>query len=132
MRTFYRSVHQVCGHVIDFVDADNATGRVYGRAEHEVGDTWIVQACCYFDRYARRDGRWYFVFRDEDFFYTADLLEHPQDAGFQRWPGPPPKHAPGMMMSRSPTWAAFWSGSTPEEISEITTQPGPRDEPARD
>src|SRR5687768_8484888 len=55
VRTFYRSVHHVTGHVIDFTDADSATGRCYGRAEHEVGDKWIVQACVYFDTYERRD-----------------------------------------------------------------------------
>jgi SnoaL-like domain len=125
VRQFYRSVHLVCGHVIDFVDADNATGRVYSRAEHEVGDRWIVQACCYFDRYQRRDGRWYFVLRDEDFFYTADLLERPQEADFRRWPGPAPKHEPGMMLTRSPSWAAFWAGSDPQDIARITDSPGP-------
>jgi len=33
VRTFYRSHHQICGHVIDFVDDDHATGKVYCRAE---------------------------------------------------------------------------------------------------
>jgi hypothetical protein len=34
---FYRSMHFVSGHVVDFVDDDNATGKVYCRAEHEDG-----------------------------------------------------------------------------------------------
>src|SRR5436309_9764615 len=37
LRRFYRSVHLVCGHQIDLVDADHATGSVYCRAEHEDG-----------------------------------------------------------------------------------------------
>ena len=28
LRGFYRSIHQVCGHVVDFVDDDRATGTV--------------------------------------------------------------------------------------------------------
>src|SRR5690348_8154994 len=32
--TFYRSQHLICGHRIEFVDADNAKGQVYCRAEH--------------------------------------------------------------------------------------------------
>jgi SnoaL-like protein len=125
VRTFYRSVHSVTGHVIDFTDADHATGRVYGRAEHEYGDQWIVQAICYFDTYERRAGRWYFVRRDEDFFYTCDVLERPQDAGFQRWPGPAPKHAPGMMLNRNPSWASFWKDTDPGDLARITRSPGP-------
>ena len=38
VQNFYRSQHLICGHRIDFVDADHATGEVYCRAEHEDGD----------------------------------------------------------------------------------------------
>lgn len=124
VKEFYRSVHHVTGHVIDFQDADNATGRCYGRAEHEVGDQWIVQACCYFDTYQRREGRWYFVKRDEDFFYTADVLERPQDPNFRRWPGPDPRHQPGMMLTRHRTWADFWKDVDPAQLDRITRSPG--------
>ena len=121
--TFYRSVHQVCGHVIDVIDGDHAEGRVYCRCEHEYGDQWIVQAAVYVDTYERRDGRWYFARRAEDFFYTCDVLEHPQDADFQRWPGPAPKHSPGMMVDR-PSWLAFWAKASDEELAAITRLPG--------
>ena len=119
VRTFYRSVHHVTGQAVDFIDPDNATGRVYCRAEHEYGDKWIVQACCYFDTYQRRDGQWFFVKRDEDFFYSGDVLARPQEG--VSWPGPDPKHQPGMMAGRHPTWAAFWAGSDEADIAVITS-----------
>jgi hypothetical protein len=123
IRDFYRTVHKITGHAIDFVDADHATGKVYCHAEHEYGDRWIVQAICYFDTYERRDGKWFFVRRDEDFFYTADHLERPQDADFLRWPGPAPKHNPPMMLERLPSWVDFWSRSEVEKINQVTKHP---------
>ena len=129
VRDFYRTVHQVVGHVVDAVEADRAVGRVYCRAEHEVGDQWIVQAICYFDTYERRDGVWYFAARDEDFFYTCDVLERPQDAGFQRWPGPAPRHSPRMMGARFPSWLSYWKGSTAEDLAKVTRYPRGADTP---
>lgn len=125
LRDFYRSIHLICGHQIDFSDANNATGRVYCRAEHEHGDEWIVQAICYFDTYARKNGVWYFARREEDFFYSADALERPQQAGFARWPGPAPKFQPQMMVSRFQTWRDFWADCPPENLKAATRQPGP-------
>ena len=46
VRRFYRSVHQICGHRIELTTKDTATGAVYCRAEHEVGDEWIVMTIC--------------------------------------------------------------------------------------
>lgn len=123
LKDFYRTVHFICGHQIDLVDANRATGRVYCRAEHERGDEWIIQAICYFDSYVRKDGVWYFERREEDFLYSADILERPQQAGFARWPGPAPKFQPKMMVSRFPAWRDFWDGAA---LAEITGQPGPR------
>lgn len=124
VQNFYRSVHQICGQVVDVLDGDHATGRVYGRCEHECGDAWIVQANCYFDTYARRDGRWYFVKRDEDFFFSCDIKERPQEAGFERWPGLIPRHRYNMMLERHPSWAAFWRDTPPEVLAKITRAPG--------
>ena len=123
VRDFYRTVHQIVGHVVDQIDGDHAKGRVYCRAEHEFGDRWIVQAICYFDTYVRRDGRWFFANRNEDFFYSCDLLERPQDANFQRWPGPAPKHSPPMMAARFPSWLSFWDKSSDAELAKITCHP---------
>ena len=86
LRGFYRSIHQICGHQVEFVDADHATGAVYCRAEHEDDGKWIVMAIVYFDEYARRDGRWYFVRRREKHWYSTDWQERPA-APFNGWPG---------------------------------------------
>lgn len=120
VRDFYRTCHLITGHVIDSIEGDHATGRVYCRAEHEFGDLWIVMVCVYFDKYERRDGVWYFAGREEDFFYTSDVLERPQDVGFARWPGPAPRHSPPMMLPRFPSWKTFWEG---QDVSAITRQP---------
>lgn len=123
VRDFYRTVHQITGHIVDEIDGDHAKGRVYCRAEHEYGEHWIVQTICYFDIYLRRDGQWYFAARREDFFYTCDVLERPQDADFRRWPGPAPKHVPPMMAGRFPSWLSFWADTPDEELAKITRHP---------
>ncbi len=126
LRDFYRTVHQIVGHDIEIIDADNARGRVYCRAEHERKDAWIVQAICYFDSYVRKDGVWYFNRREEDFLYTCDHLERPQDARFLRWPGPPPKHNPPMLVGRWESWRAFWADVEDDDIAAVTNHPAPR------
>jgi ketosteroid isomerase-like protein len=120
---FYRSIHQIVGHVFDLTDDEHATGRVYCRAEHERGDQWIVAAVCYFDRYERRGDRWLFTNREVDFFYCADLLEYPQAAGFQRWAVPNIKFSPPMMLPRFPSWKKFWAAHTAEEVASLTSKP---------
>jgi SnoaL-like domain len=87
IRTFRRSVHQICGHRIDLdgSDPDRGTGAVYCRAEHEVDDRWIVMAICYFDDYERIDGQWLFRRRREKHWYAADINEHPQAVNFDSW-----------------------------------------------
>lgn len=123
VRNFYRSVHHVVGQVVDTLEGDHATGRVYSWCEHEIGEQWVVQANVYFDTYARRDGRWYFVKRDEDFFYSRDLLERPQEVNFERWPGLVPKHGFSMMLDRYPSWEEFWRNTPDDVIAGITNQP---------
>lgn len=118
---FYRSVHQILGHQIEFQDADHATGKVYCKAEHEAGDKWIVAAMCYFDKYVRQDGKWYFAAKREyDFFYCCDHLEHPQDVDFQRFVVPGMKLDVPMMIGRAPSWKAFWDTKSDELVSKLT------------
>src|SRR5262249_35704082 len=107
--------------VIDFIDDQNATGTVYGRNEYEVRGKWIITAMCYFDRYERRDGVWYFRQRVRPYLYAADVLERPNDStNFQRWPG----HAEAPPLAESfPSWKQFWAKQDPALISELTNCP---------
>src|SRR3546814_542197 len=84
---FYRSFHQIVGHVITDIDADSARGTVYCRAEHEDGDHWIVNLMVYFDRYTRVGGRWYFLGRRPRFLFVGDPRSAPRSIDFNRWPG---------------------------------------------
>ena len=107
LRTFGRSIHQICGHRVDFdaADEDHATGAVYCRAEHEVDDRWIVMAICYFDDYRRIDGEWLFRRRREKHWYASDINEHPQSVDFDSWKN----GASPSLPADFPTWEPFWS-----------------------
>ena len=75
-------------HVIDLdpQNPDKARGSVYTTAQIQLGDRWMRQAICYFDRYARRDGQWFFVTRDHQLFYGADYDQRPNDLPPANWP----------------------------------------------
>jgi len=77
---------QVGTHVIDLLDADHATGTVYGLAEFGEEDRWIRQAIAYEDTYERRDGGWYFTFRDHQLFYGVELGIRPLRQPPAEWP----------------------------------------------
>jgi hypothetical protein len=119
LATFYRSIHQICGHQYSFVDADHASGHVYCRAEHEVGDRWIVMAICYFDDYVRRDGGWYFARRRERHWYAADVLRRPQE-DLDGWPG---RDLPPALPAAFPSWSAFWNRWGEARTSDVTDRP---------
>ncbi|MEU7815159.1 nuclear transport factor 2 family protein [Pseudonocardia sp. NPDC049154] len=116
--TFYRSVHLICGHRIELgPEPDAATGQVYCRAEHEVGDRWVVMAIRYDDTYRRLGGEWLFARRRETHWYEADVTERPQAVDFDSWhraSTPPP--LPG----RDPSFAAFWAG---RDAAAVTDRP---------
>jgi hypothetical protein len=117
LRRFYRSIHLLCGHQIDLVDADHAAGSVYCRAEHEDGAGWFVIAMRYDDVYERRDGVWYFVRRREHPWYSVDVTERP-GPDFVRWPPGVQLREP--MPHRMPSWRAFWDegdASIPDQLS---------------
>jgi hypothetical protein len=124
LRTFRRSVHQICGHRIDLdlEDIDHATGAVYCRAEHEVAHRWIVMAICYFDDYRRVDGEWLFGRRRERHWYAADITEHPQAVGFDSWQ----RGLPPSLPDAFPTWVPFWS----DELSVWEARPSRASGPA--
>jgi hypothetical protein len=121
VRTFYRSHHQICGHAIDFIDADHATGKVYCRAEHEDHGKWIVMAICYFDTYERREGHWYFARRQEEHWYSTDVLERPEGPDFQRWAAWAQRKP--KLPHLFPTWNAFWAQSSREHVETLSKAP---------
>jgi len=107
---FYRSMHQVCGHVIDIHDPDNAGGTVYCRVEHEDGDDWIIQLMVYFDRYRRVDGKWLIEDRRPTWLHTGDIRDLPQDVAFINWPSRPDhktRFAPSVPHVW-PSWQDYW------------------------
>jgi len=113
---FYRSHHQICGHRIELIDASTARGKTYCRAEHEVGDRFIVMSICYDDDYVRVDGEWFFRRRKERHWYATDLLERPQAVGFASW-----EHGPDPELPHAfPTWGSFWADI---DTSEVTQSP---------
>jgi len=124
LRNFYRSMHMVGGHVVDFDGPDRATGMVYCRAEHEVGDRWIVMAIIYSDEYTRLDGRWYFVRRKERHWYATDMLDRPIGPDAHQWQDHlKPPALPDIFSS----WQDFWEEAGEDAVASVTTFPtGPR------
>jgi hypothetical protein len=119
LRSFYRSLHLICGHRIELLDdPQRARGAVYCRAEHEVGERWIVMGICYFDDYRKVDGDWYFARRNEQHWYAADVLERPQAVDFDSWHT---SGGPAPLPHRFPTWASFWSDDT--NLDTLTRYP---------
>lgn len=118
---FYRSIHYICGHRIEFIDADHAEGKVYCRAEHESGEDWVVMGICYFDTYERRDGEWFFVRRKEQHWYAADELERPSGPNFSNWPG---NDIPDPALPQAfPTWKSYWDDAGEEAVAKATRYP---------
>lgn len=107
---FTRSVHLLAGQMIDAIEGDRATGRVYCRAEHEVGDDWIVAAICYTDQYERRGGRWLFARRKPQLWYATDWARRPCGPDWFSWPGKTSGSATAAELPQAfPTWERFWS-----------------------
>jgi len=109
LRTFGVSIHFIGNHRISIVDDDHASGVVYCRAEHEVGEQWLVMMIQYWDTYARIDGQWLFSRRKEKVWYGVEQDPGPGGPAMDRWPGREPKVAD--LPAQWPSWTAFW---TPE------------------
>lgn len=104
------SIHFVANHVIDFVDADHATGIVYCRDELERPETgeWQVGTIQYWDTYERIAGEWCFARRVFHRWYIVDALSRPaHGAGVNTNDGGEPLFA-RQLPEAYPTWDAFW------------------------
>lgn len=104
-RQFTTSIHFVGNQTVTFLDRDHAEGVVYCRAEHEVGDQWIVMAIQYWDRYERRSDTWQFTGRKVKHWYAVDMLERPVGPDKTRWSTP---GGPATIPDDYPSWARFW------------------------
>lgn len=121
LRGFYRSFHQVVGHVITHIESTSARGTVYCRAEHEDGDNWVVILMVYFDRYIRHEGRWYFLGRRPRYLSVSDHRDTPRNAHFSTWPGRESRFHAELPQSDE-SWRNFWS-DFPEDLPQVTTLP---------
>jgi ketosteroid isomerase-like protein len=126
---FYRSMHLISGHVIDFDDADHAHGSVHCRAEHEDGDRWGVMVMNYKDRYARVDGEWFFTRRRLQPLYSCDISEHPSGPDFNRgWhrgeaTSEGATEWPARLPGEYETFAGFWQQFPPDHVARLTVLP---------
>jgi hypothetical protein len=113
LRPYGITFHIIGNHVIDFTGTDTASGLVYCRPEHEVGDQWIVMPVVYHDRYVREaDGHWYFRSRKPKPLYAADVNQNPLDVpGRFNFPGNPYIHA-ATLPEAWPSWQEFWGAET--------------------
>ena len=103
------SVHFVGTHIIEFTDADHASGIVYCRDELERPATqkWDVGQLQYSDDYVRVDGEWCFDRRRFSRWYIVDVLSRPSHAaGVDKGSG----HLPTNLLPDSyPSWQAYWT-----------------------
>lgn len=81
------AVIMVHNHIVDFEDADNATGTVWASCEAQDRDgEFIVQRIKYADRYRRHDGTWSFVHRRHHIWYGQVRSPSPLTQPVANWP----------------------------------------------
>jgi hypothetical protein len=103
---FTGTSHHIGGHIIEFIDPDNALGVVYSKNEHEAGNEWVIMQMMYFDRYERIEGRWHFRRRLPLYWYATDLNKPPIGDLKMRWPDRAPYE--GGFHDLFPSWREFW------------------------
>ena len=119
---FTQTCHFVGNHLIEFEDPDRAHGLVHCRAEHEVGERFVVLQMQYRDRYERVGGEWYFRRRRPLYWYAVDWSDRPVGPRKIRWPDA--EAAEGELPGHWPSWEAFWSRA-PEGEAELGPLPPP-------
>ncbi len=121
LRPYRITVHFVANHIIDLTGrvedqgnsgADTASGLVYCRPEHQVGEKWVVMPLIYHDRYVRRHGGpWRFSSRKPKVFYAADVADNPMQVGERfDFPGNPLLHH-ASLPEAWPSWQRFWDAA---------------------
>ncbi|HEY1966322.1 MAG TPA: nuclear transport factor 2 family protein [Pseudonocardia sp.] len=115
---WYRSMHVIGAHQIDFDGPDRATGLAQCRVEQEIGDRWMTTAFLYRDEYRRDDGQWLFVHRHGQPIWCYSQHDDPLD-GFERLPGGMPIRLP----ADYPAFREFWSDFTDEQVLSVTRRP---------
>ena len=118
---FGQTAHLVANHIIEFDGIDRAHGVVYCRAEHEMGERFVIVLLQYYDDYERHDGRWLFRRHRPLYWYACDVTERPVGGRRLRWPDGDP--ADGDLPEWWPSWREFWEQASPT--------PGPLREPSR-
>jgi len=104
---FTQTAHIIANHLIELDDPDHAHGVLYCRAEHEMGDRFVVVQMQYWDTYERIDGRWFFRRRLPLFWYAVDQDDVPVGPDKVRWPDRPT--AAGALPEFWPSWDEFWT-----------------------
>jgi hypothetical protein len=120
---FTGTSHHIGGHIIEFIDPDNAQGIVYSKNEHEAGAEWVIMQMMYFDRYQRLDGSWYFRRRLPLYWYATDLNKPPIGETKMRWPDR--EAYEGGFHDLFPSWRAFWDRAGPPDTP--VAEPAPLD-----
>jgi len=105
------TVHQVFQLAIDFESPDKAMGHAYCKAEHEIDGKFVVAMLRYLDRYERRDGRWYFRWRQTPMWYVTEVRDGPVGDDRIRWPNQEP--APAPLPGSFDTYRRFYDVPTP-------------------
>jgi ketosteroid isomerase-like protein len=106
LRAIGVSILFVGNHIIDFQDADHATGIVYCRGLIQDGARVVEQAIQYRDRYERREGEWLFVRRIHVLWYGVEIAERPLEQEPANWPE---NHdGLGTVPYDQESWRRFW------------------------
>lgn len=113
--------HHVGTTIIELLGPDEAVGVVYSKNEHETGAEWVIMQMMYYDRYERRDGRWYFARRQPLYWYATDLNKPPIGSRKMRWPGREPYE--GSFHALFPSWKEYWDRGGPEDGPLATPAP---------
>jgi ketosteroid isomerase-like protein len=106
LRAIGVSILFVGNHIIDFQDAQNASGICYCRAQIQDGARWIEQAIQYLDSYECRDGSWLFVRRVHRLWYGVETSERPLAQEPANWPER--QVGRGTLPEELPSWQEFW------------------------